>query len=242
MNKLLKINEVATRYKISKRTLRYYEEIGILSSIRKDNSNYRYYDSEALSKLEQILLLKSLNFKISEIGEIMISKDEEFIENKLQDKLIKIKNEMDNLYACKNIISSIMKVKHTHGTSNINFYEIIREQVYIHKKIERRIHMKQFEEDMIILEFGTSIIPCANELIKNIKEFRNQIESAISSEIPLIRMRDNEVLENEEYRILIKDVIIEDEIFEKIDDSKKIIKIIDSLKKAINSNLDSILK
>ena len=240
MIKLLKINEAATKYKISKRTLRYYEEIGILSSIRKDNSNYRYYDSEALSKLEQILLLKSLNFKISEIGEIMISKDEEFIENKLQDKLINIQNKMDNLLACKKIISSIMKVKHIQGTSNINFYEIIKEQVYIHKNIERRIHMNQFEEDMIILEFGTNIISCADELIRNIKEFRKHIENSISKELPLIRMRDSEALKNEEYRILIKGVIIEDEIFENVDGSEKVIKIIDSLKKAINSNLDSI--
>jgi len=132
MDKLLKIKEVATKYNISKRTLRYYEEIGILSSVRKDDSNYRYYNNEALSRLEQILLLKSLNFKISEISEIMISKDEKFIDKILQDKLINIQQEMDELYACKKVISSIMKIKHTHGTSNINFYEIIREQVYIH--------------------------------------------------------------------------------------------------------------
>lgn len=242
MDKLLKINEVATKYSISKRTLRYYEEIGILSSVRKDDSNYRYYDSETLSKLEQILLLKSLNFKISEISEIMISKDEEFIENKLLDKLIKIQDDIDNLYACKKVISSIMKVKHKQGTSNINFYEIIKEQIYIHKNIERRIHMNQFEEDMIILEFGTNIIPRADELIINIKEFRKQIESAINKEVPLIRMRDSEALKNEEYRILIKGVIIEDEILGNVEDSEKVIKIMASLKKAIKSNLDSVLK
>lgn len=102
--------------------------------------------------------------------------------------------------------------------------------------------MKQFEEDMIILEFGTSIIPCADELIGNIKEFRKQIESSINNEIPLIRMRDSEALKNEEYRILIKGVIIEDKIFENVDDREKAIKIMTSLKKSINSNLDSILQ
>lgn len=100
--------------------------------------------------------------------------------------------------------------------------------------------MNQYIGDMIVLEFGVNIVPCANELIDNIKEFRKQIESTINKEIPLIRIRDMESLKNDEYRILIKGVIIEDETFENVDNNEKIIRIMTAVKKSINANLDSI--
>ncbi|WBW96189.1 MerR family transcriptional regulator [Oceanirhabdus sp. W0125-5] len=240
MDKLLKIKEVATKYSITKRTLRYYEEIGILSTIRKEDSNYRYYDNESLSRLEQIILLKSLNFQISEIREIILSKDEEFIDNMLQDKLIKIQNEIDNLYASKELISSILKIKNKQGTSSINFYQVIREQIYIHKNIERRIHMNQYAGDMIILEFGINIVPYAQELIDNIKEYRKQIEKTTNKELPLIRIRDVESLKDDEYRIVIKDVVVKNQSIENVDDNKKVMKIITELKESINSNHENL--
>lgn len=46
MNDIHKIGEVAIKYNISSRTLRYYEDIGILWSIRDEESLYRYYDQE----------------------------------------------------------------------------------------------------------------------------------------------------------------------------------------------------
>lgn len=240
MDKLLKIKEVSTKYNITKRTLRYYEEIGILSTIRKDGSNYRYYDNDALSRLEQIFLLKSLNFQISEISQILLSHDDKFIDDILNDKLIKLHQEIDTLFAYKKIISSIIKIKQQQGAKNINFYQIIREQIYIHKNVERKIEMNQYVGDMIIIEFGINIVPCGNELIENIKKLRKDIEGITKKEIPLIRIKDNTNLKNDEYRILIKNVIIANETFENVENNEKVIKIVNALKKSINANIDSI--
>lgn len=240
MDKLLKIKEVSTKYNITKRTLRYYEEIGLLSIIRKDGSNYRYYDNDALSRLEQIFLLKSLNFQISEISQILLSHDENFIDDILYDKLIKITQEIDTLFAYKKIVSSIIKIKQKQGANSINFYQLIREQIYIHKNVERKIEMNQYVGDMIIIEFGINIVACANELIENIKKLRKDIEGITNKEIPSIRIKDNTNLKNDEYRILIKDVIIANETFENVEDSEKIIEIMNVLKKSINANIDSI--
>lgn len=75
MDKFIGISEAARRYGISKRTLRYYEEIGILDSKRKEHTNYRYYNEAQLIKLEQILLLKNLGFTIAETDHILQSDD-----------------------------------------------------------------------------------------------------------------------------------------------------------------------
>lgn len=56
---------------ISIRTLRYYDEIGLLTpSFREDNGR-RYYSEEDLFKLEKITLLKSLSLPLDDIQKVM---------------------------------------------------------------------------------------------------------------------------------------------------------------------------
>ncbi|MCK7485587.1 MAG: MerR family transcriptional regulator [Bacillus subtilis] len=52
-----KIGIIAARSGLSVRTLRYWEQVGILKSIRGENG-YRYYDKESLTRIERIALLK----------------------------------------------------------------------------------------------------------------------------------------------------------------------------------------
>jgi DNA-binding transcriptional MerR regulator/DNA gyrase inhibitor GyrI len=66
-----KIGEVASAFDISCRTLRYYEEIGLLKSFRDEESHYRYYDKDSLKKLEEILFLKNLGLSMKEILKIL---------------------------------------------------------------------------------------------------------------------------------------------------------------------------
>ena len=47
MNELVKIKELSSRYEISARTLRYYEDMGLIISTRKDDYAYRLYDETA---------------------------------------------------------------------------------------------------------------------------------------------------------------------------------------------------
>lgn len=48
---LTTISEVSKTYDVSTRTLRYYEELGIIHSTRKEDYAYRVYDDEAISRL-----------------------------------------------------------------------------------------------------------------------------------------------------------------------------------------------
>jgi len=193
------ISEVARNYNITKRTLRYYEEIGLLTNIKKNESNYRCYDDESLNRLEQILLLKKLNFNINEIREIFILEDDKVIEKILLDKLTKIQQEIDSLAALKKVIVSIVNIRGNKGIQHVNLYEILKEQIYIHKNIERVFEMSQFVGDIVTLEFGVNILACVNEIMDNIKTLRQDIRSKSGKEIPLIRLKDNVDLKEDEY-------------------------------------------
>ncbi|MEA5000161.1 MAG: effector binding domain-containing protein [Candidatus Limiplasma sp.] len=64
------ISQVTQTFGVSTRTLRYYEQIGLLSSARRDDYAYRVYDEEAIVRLQQILFLRSLRIPLKKIAAI----------------------------------------------------------------------------------------------------------------------------------------------------------------------------
>jgi len=65
------IREVAETFKLTPRTLRYYEEIGLLSPKRTE-TNQRLYDKKEIAKIKLIERGKSYNFNLDEIKEMIL--------------------------------------------------------------------------------------------------------------------------------------------------------------------------
>jgi DNA-binding transcriptional MerR regulator len=65
------ISEVARHSGVTARTLRHYDEIGLLEPSRVAANGYRRYGSEELLRLQQILLLRELGVGLPEIGRIL---------------------------------------------------------------------------------------------------------------------------------------------------------------------------
>lgn len=237
MGELIKINEVATKYKITKRTLRYYEEIGLITCIRNNSSNYRYYDDVALKKLEQIILLREVGFNLNEIKEILFTDNIEQINHIFQNKLLKMQDDINNLVYLKNVVSSIIKIHNEQSINKINLYEILKEQVYVNKKFEGMIEMSQYIGDVIVLDIGLNLCTIGNELISSVKKLRVELEDKYNQEIPLVRIKDSSDLKPHEYRVLVKGVVIKTEGLENIDDRYTVERIIHTLKDALIDNI-----
>lgn len=58
---------------ISTRTLRYYDEIGLLKPTRINSSGYRIYGSDEVDRLQQILFYRELGLNLDSIKEIITS-------------------------------------------------------------------------------------------------------------------------------------------------------------------------
>ncbi|WP_334072759.1 MULTISPECIES: MerR family transcriptional regulator [Paenibacillus] len=56
---------------VSTRTLRYYDEIGILKPARINSSGYRIYGQDEVDRLQQILFYRELGFSLEQIGSIV---------------------------------------------------------------------------------------------------------------------------------------------------------------------------
>ena len=71
---MLRIGDAARRFGISNRTLRHWEDEGILRSARAENG-YRFYDECNAMRIEQIVLLRKLDMPITEIERIFVAGD-----------------------------------------------------------------------------------------------------------------------------------------------------------------------
>ena len=67
------VNEVSKLTGISVRTLHHYDAIGLLKPTKVTEAGYRLYDDEALSRLQNILMFRELEFPLKEIKEIIDS-------------------------------------------------------------------------------------------------------------------------------------------------------------------------
>jgi DNA-binding transcriptional MerR regulator len=64
------ISEVCERTGLSPRTVRYYEELGLLPGVRRRAGGRRVYGEEEVERLHFIQRLKALGLSLAEVGEL----------------------------------------------------------------------------------------------------------------------------------------------------------------------------
>ena len=86
----MKISEASKIAGVSKRTLQYYDDEGLLSVKRMEN-NHRDYDLESLQIIWKILNLKEMGFELEEIRRLLV-KDRISFDEKKEEIRKKIKD------------------------------------------------------------------------------------------------------------------------------------------------------
>lgn len=71
------IEQVSTRTGLTKRTLRYYEEVGLLQPTDRTEGNYRRYSEDDLQRIDRIKELRDLlGFSLTDIRQLLSTEDE----------------------------------------------------------------------------------------------------------------------------------------------------------------------
>lgn len=97
----MRIGELEARSGASRHTLRYYEQIGLISPLRQTN-NYRVYTEQTLQDLDFIQRAQSMGFSLGEIGEILDAQRNKLIDcadgaKLIEKKMAEIKQKIANL-------------------------------------------------------------------------------------------------------------------------------------------------
>ncbi|MFJ7640449.1 MerR family transcriptional regulator [Peribacillus sp. NPDC097264] len=106
-NETLKIGELASMANVTKRTVDYYTNKGLLKAERSA-SNYRYYSVEELERLRLIEKYKRKNFSLEEIKELVKPNAKPLTE--IEETGLQLKSKMDGLNEeLREVISLIEK-------------------------------------------------------------------------------------------------------------------------------------
>ncbi|CVI68602.1 HTH-type transcriptional regulator CueR [Clostridiales bacterium CHKCI001] len=99
----MQINEVTQQVDLSKRAIKYYEEQGLLT-VKKDSNGYRNYTEKNLTTLKEIAVYRKLGINISDIKQLLKSKDTQLLETIYEQKASDLHVQQEQLEALHSYI------------------------------------------------------------------------------------------------------------------------------------------
>lgn len=170
-----RINKLAKLAGVSTRTLRYYDEIGLLSPERVISNGYRVYGQTEVDLLQQILFYRELGVSLDEIKRIVWSKDYDGIVA-LQGHLFALKakkEQIERLIA--NVEKTIAASKGEIAMSNKEKFEGFKQKMLDENE-------KQYGKE-IRERFGDAVIDASNAKIMGLTAEQYEKVQNLSSQI-----------------------------------------------------------
>lgn len=130
------ISQLSKLAGVSSRTLRYYEEIGLLLPREKGENGYRYYSSRQVNKLQQIMFYRSFDMELEDIKRIVNSDDFDRIAA-MESHLEKLKNQKEKIdKLIENVNKTIMNLKGEIQMTDKEKFNAFKEKI-IHNNEEK---------------------------------------------------------------------------------------------------------
>ncbi|TNJ68016.1 MerR family transcriptional regulator [Paenibacillus hemerocallicola] len=147
---------------ISTRTLRYYDQIGILKPARISTSGYRIYGQREVDRLQQILFYRELGVSLEEIKELIASPtfDADLALKEHRKRLLEKREQLDALIA--NVELTLAQREGTKTMSDKQKFEGFKQKMVDDNE------QKYGEE--IRAKYGNEKVDKANGKIKNMTE------------------------------------------------------------------------
>jgi len=105
---LVTISQVSRMFGVSTRMLRYYEQIGLLPSLKKDDYAYRVYDECSVSRLQQIIILRKLRIPLKQISMIFEASGTTAMLEVFKQNVSEIEDEITALSTMRLILSNFI--------------------------------------------------------------------------------------------------------------------------------------
>ncbi len=160
------ISQVAKHYDLSTRTLRYYEEIGLLPSHREEDYAYRLYDEEALKRLNHIVVLRKLRIPLKQIGDLLDQKDINTALQTFEDNIRLMDKEISALLTIRDFLSVLVKRINENLTPRVST-EILGDN-FLFEIIETLTDQEQVTEE----DYSMEALEKSSETLSVLKDVR----------------------------------------------------------------------
>ena len=153
------VNKLARISGVSPRTLRFYDEIGLLKPAYYGDNHYRYYEEEQLLMLQQILFFREIGFPLTDIQQIISSDDFDKLESLSTHKSIL----QSSLEKTETLIKTIDKtISHIRG-------KLIMRDAEMYDGFDPK---KQQEHEKYMLDKGTITQKEVDDSWKNVRHWK----------------------------------------------------------------------
>jgi DNA-binding transcriptional MerR regulator len=125
---LTRISEAAGRFGLSSRTLRYYEQVGLLWSARPPDKAQRYYDGAALERLKQLVVLRKLQIPIKDIVKIYGNDGTASLTEAFARKLEALDMEIASLTELRRLVDDFLRKLVSSGIRKISAVPLLYEE------------------------------------------------------------------------------------------------------------------
>ena len=126
---LVKITELTGMLGITSRSLRYYEQAGLIRSVRPDSGKYRYYDAANIERLRQILVLRKMQIPVKDILRIYESEDMSVVVETFVSRIRAIDEEVNALTDLRRIVNDFLTTMTRNGITKISALPLLYESM-----------------------------------------------------------------------------------------------------------------
>nr|WP_317282512.1 MerR family transcriptional regulator [uncultured Sellimonas sp.] len=177
------IKELSALSKVSTRTLRYYDEIGLLKPLYTTDAGYRWYGEHEVDLLQQILFYKKRGFSLKQIDSILSQKDFDIL-TALREHLISLQRQKEHLdMLIQSVEQTILSMKGEYQMSDKEKFEAFKQEIVDEneKKFGHEIREKYGDEEMDIS--NRKILNMSQEDYERFLNLGNEIKESLKEAV-----------------------------------------------------------
>ncbi len=110
----LTVGKMVKRFGLSRTTLLYYDEIGLLKASQRTQSNYRLYTKDDIAKFERIILFRSAGISLENI-KVLLHSEQSTLEHCFEQRLANIQHEIQKLQLQQSILVNLLTENNAHS-------------------------------------------------------------------------------------------------------------------------------
>ncbi len=144
--RMISIQELTKETGVTVRTLRYYDQIGLLKPSGKTDGGHRLYSEADVIRLQQILFLKEMGFSLKEIMNMLVT-DQYSLKESLERQLKFVQGEQKKFERMEKILQAVIYSTELEGELN---WKVMFELIQLSKQsphIRGQFQQQVFSEE-----------------------------------------------------------------------------------------------
>lgn len=179
------ISELSELAGISTRTLRYYDQIGLLKPLYVKETGYRYYGKEEVDMLQQILFYRTRGFDLKTIQNIIYQKNFDIIQA-LEEHLQKLEEERKKTEVLiQTVKQTISSMKGENEMTDQEKFIGFKEKIVQENEEKYGVEVRSRYGDESVDAANKQVLDMTEEQWESFKKLENEIKEKLKEGVKL---------------------------------------------------------